>query len=189
MQKVINPELIVYKENRDLNKSLLFFIEQGIDWETLFNLKEEQYRQSQIILAKLSGAALISSYKTSNNGTRYTLHKPLYVDYTPVEIDIDRYYELFSNTNLGQPLGRKKNKQEVIDLMTMFLSENQFDYDTIVEQTRLWIADKQSKGQVEYVPQAANFIYKRDKDTGEIIGSPLLDLLNDPIEVKKFGLL
>jgi len=190
MKKIINPDLIVFPEERNLNKVLLFCISENIDWEKIFVLKEEQYRVSQIILAKLSGEALIDSYKKSDNSTRYNLKVALYVDYEAFEYDIERYYNLFSNGNLGQPLSRKRNKAAVITAMNKFVEENsQFSYDLIVNQTKLWISNKVSKGEAQFVPLAENFIYSKDKQTGQVIGSPLLDLLNDQIKEIKFGIL
>lgn len=191
MKKTINPELIVYPERPELNKLLVFCMQENIDWENIdFNdaleFSEEARRVSQIVLAKLSGNGLAYPVKNEDGSTSYNLMQPLYTEKKETKIDIERFYDLFSNKNLGKPLGRKTNKQQVISLIKKFLMENpQFDYDTIVEQTRLWIGNRIKEGAVDFVPKAENFIYKYDSRTGELVGSPLLDLLNDPIQVHK----
>ena len=115
--------------------------------------------------------------------------EPLYLDNKSTDIDIDLYYNLFSNQNIGKPLGRKKNKRVVEQNMKSFLEAYPFvQYKNVIEQTKLWIQEKVRQGNEDYIPLAENFIYKKDKG-GNIVGYPLLDLLNDPIIPKKFGLL
>lgn len=182
----INKELLV--EEGPLCKALLFFMEQQIDWEELFDLKPEQYRQSQIIIAKLTSQELVDIVKNEDGSTKYLLNRALYGT-TNRLIDIDLFYDLFSNKNLGKMLNRKVNKNHVEELMIKFLSENkEILYEQIVQQTKLFIEQKVSMGEADFVPKAENFIYKKDAN-GEIIGSPLLDLMNDPIQNTNYGLL